>query len=151
MADFLWLEKEMNLSDLNQYPEYPSNELVEQFCNLALDQAGSEIPEKTLSNLGYLGDKLWHTYELPSKELQERIRKWLIQNWTSNSNTFLEKLLVVCYYFALDKDIFQKALDAYSGAHRREFELALEKSKSDNIDPWWSFKTTTNHQTKPDP
>jgi hypothetical protein len=130
----------MKLEDLNNYPEYPSIEVVERFCNFVLDEAEKFTPEVTLGNLQYLGDKQWHTYKLPSKELQTRIKKWLIQNWTLNSKKYLEGILVVCFNFALDKEFFRQALNLYSGEHKQEFEKMLENSTEDHIDPWWSLK-----------
>jgi len=130
----------MKREDLNNYPEYPSKEIVERFCNFVLDEADKFVPEDTLGDLNYLGDKQWHTYELPSKVLQERITNWLIQNWTSNSNKFLEGVMGVCYCFALDKEIVQKALELYDGEFKQEYKRHLDKSLGDNMDPWWSMK-----------
>ena len=51
----------MKLEDLNNYPEYPDKEIVEQFCTLALDKADDLTIKETLGNLRYLCDKQWHT------------------------------------------------------------------------------------------
>jgi len=130
----------MKLEDLNNYPEYPGCEIVEQFCNLLLDEAEKETPERTLGGLRYLGDKQWHTYELPSKILQARIKEWLIQSGAMDSDKYLVDLLVVSFCFALDKEFYRIILDRYTGENKWQFVKALENSFGDDIDPWWSLK-----------
>jgi len=131
----------MDLADISKYPEYPSKEVVERFCNLVLDESEKETIQETLSYLRMLGDKQWHTYKLPSDELRQKIKLWLIKNWVSNSTEYLEDLLVISYYFSLDKEFYKTALNLYQGKFKSEFLLDLENSKGNDIDPWWRLKT----------
>ena len=130
----------MKFSDLDSHPEYPDKQVIEDFCILVLQESEMETVVETLDKLRLLGDKQWHTYELPSKDLQTKIRQWLINNWISNTDAYLEALLSTCINFALEKELFRKALDLYAGKHKTEFEAALNNSQGDHIDPWWTRK-----------
>lgn len=132
----------MKLEDLNNYPEYPSKDIVEQFCNLALDEADHVTTKETLDNLRYLGDKQWHTYELPSSGLRARIKAWLINSGTADSDENLQDLLVISFYFAQDKGFYKMLLDRFKGESKWQFESNFENSLEDDIDPWWSLKKT---------
>lgn len=138
----IYLVVKMEFADISKYPEFPSNEVVEKFCNLVLDESEKEAVQETLEKLRYLGDKQWHTYHLPSKELQQKIKSWLIKNWVSNSAEDLESLLVISFDFSLDKEFYKTALDLYQGKFKSEFMSNFENSSGDNIDPWWTMKTT---------
>ncbi len=130
----------MKYTDISKYPEFPPNDIVEKFCDLVLEESEKEIAQETLGKLQYLGDKQWHTYCVPSKELQQRIKSWLIKNWVSNSSEYLESLLVISFDFSFDKEFYKTALDLYQGKHKSEFTAHLENSLGDNIDPWWTMK-----------
>ncbi len=130
----------MKLEDLNSYPEYPTIEVVEQFCNLVLDQVDAVVVEDTLSSLQYLGDKQWHTYEVPSEALRDRIKSWLIHSGVLDSAKYTESVLVVIFCFCLDKELYKTALKKYTGTHKQEFVRSLENSTGEIIDPWWSLK-----------
>ncbi|MBI5954008.1 MAG: hypothetical protein HY865_20320 [Chloroflexi bacterium] len=137
----------MKLEDLNNYPEYPEIEVVEQFCNLVLDQAETVMIEETLGNLRCLGDKQWHTYKIPSETLRERVKAWLVYSGVLDSMKYLEDVLVIAFYFCLDKEFYKNALERYTGMHQQEFARSLENSTGKIIDPWWSLKcTSANHQ-----
>lgn len=130
----------MNLEDYNALPDSLDPVEVEHYCNLILDEAISELPKETLRKLRLLGDRQWHCYEVPSKGLQQRLRKWCVNNWTESSPEFLEGVLVTAYNFALDKEFYKTVLERYNGTHLAEFKLDLEKSLGDFIDPWWSYR-----------
>ena len=130
----------MKFEDLNNYPEYPDNKVVDQFCRLVLAEAEEKIPEETLGRLRYLGDKQWHTYELPSKELQIRMKNWLIQSGVLDSSENLADALVVSFYFGLDKEFYKTILNRYVGENKWQFVKDFENSLGDTIDPWWSLK-----------
>ena len=130
----------MKLEDLNNYPEYPPQEVVEQFCDLALDEAEHVTTKETLGTLCYLGDKQWHTYKLPSSELRARIKAWLIHSGAVDSDENLVDLLVISFCFALDKTFYKLLLDRYSDETKWQFAANIENSPEDDIDPWWSLK-----------
>ena len=88
----------------------------------------------------YLGDKQWHTYELPSKELQIRMKNWLIQSGVLDSSENLADALVVSFYFGLDKEFYKTILNRYVGENKWQFVKDFENSLGDTIDPWWSLK-----------
>ena len=132
----------MKLEDLNNYPEYPEIEVVEQFCNLVLDQAETVMTEETFGHLRYLGDKQWHTYKVPSEMLRERVKAWLIYSGALDSEKYLEIMLVIAFYFCLDKEFYETVLEKYTGTHKQEFVRSLENSTGEIIDPWWSLKHT---------
>jgi hypothetical protein len=138
----------MEYIEIDNYPEDPGKQIVENFCNLVLQESDKEIVAETMKKLLHLGDKQWHTYELPSKDLQQKIRQWLINNWVSNSDDFLEGFLITFYNFALDKEAYIKALDPYRGKYKSEFKAHLENSHGDNIDPWWTLKRSATSDNK---
>lgn len=130
----------MKLDDLNNYPEYPGKEIIEQFCSLALDEAEDVTTKEILRNLRALGDKQWHTYECPSNELRARIKSWLINSGAVDSDANLLDLLVISFYFALDKVFYKMLLDRYSGETKWQFIQDFEYSPGEDIDPWWSLR-----------
>jgi hypothetical protein len=130
----------MKLEDLNNSPEYPSRKVLEQFCNLAMDEAEKMTVKETLGILCHLGDKQWHTYELPSNTLRARIKTWLIQSGALDSDINLLDLLIVSFCFALDKAFYKTILDRYTGESKWQFERDFGNSPGDDIDPWWSLK-----------
>jgi hypothetical protein len=134
----------MKLEDLNNYPEYPDKEIVKQFCILVLDEAENKTAKETLSNLRYLGDKQWHTYELPSDELRARIKAWLINSGAVDSDENLVDALVISFCFALDKAFYKMLLDRLSGETKWQFTQDFENSLQDDMDPWWSLKKLKN-------
>jgi len=113
---------------------------IRKWCGLVLKEADTEDSLTTLQKLEELGDRQWHTYELPDPQTQQEIKNWMIRNWSSPTEAWLEGTLAVIYMFALNKQLFQKALQTYTGPHKEEFEKDLLNSHSDNIDPRWSMK-----------
>lgn len=105
----------MKFEDLNNYPEYPNTGIVEQLRNLVLDDAEKDLPEATLEALCYLGDKQWHTYRYPSKELRTHIKNWLIQCGILDSDKDLTNVLVVSFDFTRDKEFHKTVSTRYTG------------------------------------
>ena len=134
----------MDLSNHEHLPEYPESSEVEKYCFAILDEANREPTQDTIQKLQAIGDKQWHTYQLPSIELQAALKKWLIQNWISNSDDYLEAILYLAFNFGLDKEFYTKALSLYEGRFEGEYQRALDNSSGDFIDPWWSMKEQGN-------
>jgi hypothetical protein len=130
----------MNLEEYEALPDSMSHNDVHRYCMLALNEARSEDISRTLEKLDVLSDRQWHTYESPKPEFQSQLREWLIEHWISPNQDYLESVLSLSYCFALDKDIYRRALKDYSGEHVNEFQRHLEMSDGDTIDPWWSMK-----------
>ena len=130
----------MNLTEYEGLPDYLSRDEVHRHCMTVLVESEKDDISVTLAKLNELGDRQWHTYELPDPALQTRLRKWLIDNWVSADQDYLESVLGLSYCFALDKELYGLALQYYTGEHLKEFQRDLEKSDGDNIDPWWSMK-----------
>ncbi len=125
--------------DLNNYEEYPSEGVIEEFIDFVIKNSVNEPLMLTLDKLGELGDKQWHCYEEPKMHVKEKVKAFLSSNWTNESD-FLEQILVVSYCFALDKVFYQKALDSYAGEHYKHFEKDLVNSPGENIDPYWTMR-----------
>ena len=130
----------MDLEYYRKLPDYIDSSEVEKYCFLILNEANQEVRTDTISKLREMCDRQWHTYELPSSDIQFALKEWLIQNWISNSDEYLEVLMSIAFNFGLDKAFFTKALSHYDGRHKIEFQRDLDKSLGDNIDPWWSMK-----------
>ncbi len=129
--------------DIDEYEDIPdglSKTELSTFLNIFFQEIQTEQIENSLKKLDILCDKQWHTYELPDEEVKEKIRKLLLDN-LDTSDEYLELVLSTCYCFGLDKKIFSDVLDKYHGWARNEFIEILEKSKGDNIDPYWSLRT----------
>lgn len=85
-------------------------------------------------------DRQWHTYELPEEDVKKKMTDWIMDNW-SDSDSFLELVLLICYSFGLKKDIYEKAFNIYSSEDKSEYESDLINSKGADIDPYWSMMT----------
>ena len=96
----------MNLEEYRALPESMSHSDIHQYCVLALNEAKSEGISQTLAKLDVLSDRQWHTYELPQPEFQAQLREWIIQNWVSSDQDYLETVLGLSYCFALDAMCF---------------------------------------------
>jgi hypothetical protein len=130
----------MDLKEYSDLPDSISCDDVHRYCIQALSEAICEDISITLEKLDELGDRQWHTYELPKPELQIQLREWLIQNWISATPDYLESVLDLSYCFALDKEIYRRALHDYNGEHLIEYQRHLEMSDGNTIDPWWSLR-----------
>jgi hypothetical protein len=128
----------MKLEDYESLPDSMPAAEVHEHCMRVLSLA--EAPSSVLAKLEVLADRQWHTYELPAPALQEALRGWLIRNWVSPDQDYLESVLGLAYCFGLDKELFQRALDNYTGEHAADYRQDLEMSHGENIDPWWSMK-----------
>jgi hypothetical protein len=127
----------MKLEDYEALPDKLSVAEVHEYTMQIL--SSPMALESALAKLEILADRQWHTYELPAPELQAALREWLIRHWVSKDEWFLETVLGLAYCYALDKEFYQKALEAYSGEHLAEFQEIFNNSKGDSIDPWWSL------------
>ncbi len=125
---------------MKPFPDTMSRDEVHRHCMAVLEESEKDSISVTLAKLDELADRQWHTYELPDPGLQTRLRKWLIDNWVSADQDYLESVLGLSYCFALDKELYRRALQCYKGEHLKEFQRDLEKSGGDSIDPWWSLK-----------
>jgi len=130
----------MQLSEYKLLPDYIEPAEVEKYCFLILQESALETVAQTLEKLNEMSDRQWHTYQLPPRELQDELKKWLIQNWTSNSSEYLESIMGLSYCFGLDKEFFSKALAYYEGRFKNGFRRDLDNSVGEFIDPWWSMK-----------
>jgi len=139
----------MKIQDYENLPDYMEVEELYRYCMLALDESNNEEMFTTLEKLDELGNRQWHTYELPNSDLQNRIRNWIINNW-ENSQTFLEGVLGICYCFGLDKELYIQALNGYTGVHKQEFENNLKNSTGNFINPWWSMSNNAQQGASAD-
>lgn len=130
----------MNLEEYEKLPDYMSRDEVHRHCVTALNESEKDDISVTLAKLHELGERQWHTYELPDAALQTRLNEWLINNWISADQDYLESVLGLAYCFALSKELYRCALQYYMGEHLSDFQRDLDKSDGDNIDPWWSMK-----------
>ena len=118
----------MKFADYQILPDYMEQAEVEKYCILILQEASLETVNQTLCKLKEMGNRQWHTYRLPSKEFQQELKQWLIQSWTSNTDEFLEYVLVISFDFGLDKEFYKKALDLYRGKNQREFQHKIGRA-----------------------
>ena len=126
--------------DIDKYPEYPSEDIIKMFVDYVIQNSIDEDPKKTLSKLGDLGDKQWHTYQELPIEYKNNIKEFLIRIWNNNDNEFLESILSISYCFALEKGFYKKAFENYSGNFKSDFERDLNASVGEFINPWWTLK-----------
>ena len=129
----------MELSEYRKLPDQMDISEVEKYCFLILEEARLDSREITISKLCEMCNRQWHTYKLPSTDLQTALKDWLINNWITNSNDYLETIMVIAFNFGLDKAFFAKAYSFYDGLSMVEFQRDLDKSTGDNINPWWSM------------
>lgn len=125
--------------DINEYGEYPDEPIIEEFFDYVIKNSINEPLMETLEKLTELGDKQWHNYEEPKSAFKEKIKKFLISKWSTDSD-FLEQVLIISYDFALDKNFYQTALNSYKGESYEEFAKDLANSPGENIDPYWSLR-----------
>ena len=129
-----------SFEDLNKLEEYPPRHVVEEFVDFVLKNSVDEPLTTTFEKLEELSDKQWHTYELPSDKVKQKLKNFIISHWTDNTPEFLESVLIISACFALDKVFFKTVLDNYKGESFKEFETDLLKSPDETIDPYWSLK-----------
>lgn len=111
----------MQLSKYRLLPDYMKPAEVEKYSMLILRESSLETVSQTLAKLRDMADRQSHTYELPSRNLQDELKKWLIQNWTTNADEYLESVMVLSYCFGLDKRFFRKALSLYQAIRGMNF------------------------------
>jgi hypothetical protein len=125
-------------TEFETLPEFMSAPQVHRYAIALL--SSNEPVETILEKLNKLADIQWHTYETTNSILQEAVSDWLLKNWNSSSQFYLEAVLGISYCFGLDKELYIKALPLYLGEHFSEFKKNLDMSEGDSINPWWSMQ-----------
>lgn len=129
----------MSPEEIDALPDSLETDEVSRLTEQVLAASASESPTVTLEKLSLLADRQWHTYVLPPDHVRSHLASWLMANWAPNSQEFLEKVLGISYCYGLEKDLYLRALNAYTGWARAEFESNLLHSPGTAINPWWSL------------
>lgn len=137
----------MDLNDYEDLPDYISTNEVERLSSLILAESSSENKLMTIEKLAILGDHQWHNYVVPSDELRQALSKYLCEFW-SDSQEFVEGVIGICYLFSLEKDLYKRALDIYSGEYKQEYIQDYIKSDAEYINPFWSLKKIKGDTTQ---
>lgn len=128
----------MNLDEYKSLSDAIDIGELQRVFDIFFSELGKDEITTTYEKLYLLCDLQWHTYGLPSKDIQDKLSSWLISNWTDDDN-FYELVLSACYCFGLSKELFQRALRQYNGDQKWEYELYLSGSSGENIDPYVSL------------
>jgi len=131
----------MELDEYHALPDGMDKDQVEKIINVFIDEFCADDFLIAVEKLEILSDLQWHCYELPEKEMQQIMTKWLNDNWIENQS-FLVLVLKVSHSFGLGKNIYEKALGKYTGSDKENYLKDLVNSKGDYIDPYWSLKKT---------
>jgi hypothetical protein len=129
-----------SFEQINDYPEYPKQEIINIFVDFVIANSIDEPLNKTLEKLEELADKQYHLYQEPKKKIKEKLKNWIVANWNSASDELLESIMCVLSGFAMKKELYQIALDNYNGEDKSDFEKILINSSEENINPWWDLK-----------
>lgn len=131
-----------SFEEINNYPEYPEQDVVKNFVEYVLDKSINESREITLEKLEILTDKQYHLYNEPCNDLKIKLKNWIILNWVNNTNDFLESILGIIRNFSLEKEFYKKALENYKGEDldHKDFEKELINSVGIYMNPWWDLE-----------
>ncbi len=129
----------MDLQEYEDLPTYLASADVWDLTELTLRDSAGEDLELTFEKLFLVADQQWHSYEEPPERIRTLVRDWLLAHWQADSTEYLERVMRVSFYWALDKAFFRRALDVYRG-DKAEYERLLEVSPGDHIDPWHSLR-----------
>jgi hypothetical protein len=130
----------MRVEDYEALPDLIKPEEVETLIDVFLREEASDSPDKWRQKLDVLSDRQWHTYQRPSDDVRARLREWILKRWQDHP-VFYELVMGTAYSFALDKPIFERALNNYHGDQRWEYLRILEGSSGETIDPYFSLKS----------
>ena len=129
--------QDLGIDEYENLPDGMNPASIWELAEVALTKSEDET-DINLRRLATLSHLQWHTYEIPPQILRENMQRWLLQHW-AHTDEFVESVLLIAYSFALDRQIYAKALaefpDPY-GEHARD----LDQSPGDNMDPWWSLR-----------
>ena len=128
----------MHVEEYEAMPDIIEPEQVEALVDTFLREGQSDKEDETKRKLAVLCDRQWHTYRAPSERVRGLLREWILSHW-EDKLSFYELVMGIAYSFALDKELFERALKSYHGVQRWEYLRMLENSPGDFLDPYWSL------------
>ena len=126
----------MELEEYENFYECPTSEKMRELCNILLTDLNTDPEPIACEKIEIVADRQWNTYELAERGTRLRIEKWLVDHWT-DQNDFFEFAMVVTLNMRLRRDLYVRALKAYTGDCRSEFEGYLShQTESHYLDPY---------------
>ncbi len=110
----------MNVAELENLPESISHQEAHSYCCQILDGSEPSTQQLTLEGLLIAADKQWHTYEVPSPDLRQKLASWILSNWISDSDEFLEVVFVLANNYALEKLLLRRVIRQYDGPDKQK-------------------------------
>ena len=129
----------MQIDDYDNLPEGIGKEELSAVYDVFLRELEEDPFEVACKKIDILCDKQWHTYDLPSVDVQIKLQRWLLDNWR-DSKEYVKLGLGVCYCFGLSKNLFRRFLDLYKGDNLWEYQNILNASVGHGINPYWSLE-----------
>lgn len=128
----------MLISEYEQLPETISVDEVARLFRIFLDEESEDDDETKFAKLSIISEKQWHTYSHQDDKTKGLVAAWIERNWVRSSQ-FIDCAIGLIYAFGLSKALFVRALSVYEGESETEYREMLDRSKGDDMDPYWSL------------
>ena len=136
----------MLLEDYADLPDYMTiEELEKHFTKLiTLAEKGSGVNDEKISEALYeLSDRQWHTYEMLSDTLKEKIEDWISRVWNTKSPDLIENITSIICRLGLVKsfELVKKSINEdISNEIKEILETTIKEINGHIDDPYYSMR-----------
>lgn len=130
----------MNIDDYNDLPLGMSEEDIDRYVHIWLEDSINDDFKMALDKLRILCNRQGDTFKVPPSKTKALLIDWLLRNWTPCDEYYITVGLSACTAFCLTKSFFMKFFSQYHGKNRWEYEQYLNMSIGDDMDPWASWR-----------
>lgn len=136
----------MLLEDYADLPDYMTTEELEKHFAKLIDLAEkvSSVNDEKISEALYeLSDRQWHTYEMLSDTLKEKIEDWVNKAWNTKSPELIENITSIIGRLGLVKsfELVKKSINEdISDEIKVILETTIKEINGHIDDPYYSMK-----------
>jgi len=134
------------LDDYADLPDYMTTEELEKHFTELIDLAEkvSRVNDEKVSQALYeLSDRQWHTYEMLSDTIKEKIEYWINKAWNTKSTELIENITSIIGRLGLVEsfELVKKSINEDISDEIKEIlEITIKEINGHIDDPYYSMK-----------
>ncbi len=130
------------MRNYNELPDSMETAEVAKYFNEILKEKNA-TPSDIIEALSEMADRQWHTYEVISTDLKERITKWLMENLDLEDREFISSTISISLYLGLEEigELLKESLKKdIKPEVRKEIEETIDEIGNKWGDPYSGMK-----------